>query len=579
MVVPTRPARLKPIHGENLSPQSPMLSQDQVAAALLASGEAAYFWNCVSDELEWSANAASILGASQATLTSGRAYAALLDPQSPQNRHDAVFGSTEKDGGDGIAYQIRYALAGSKGGLRWIEDSGRWFAGADGKPARASGVVRVVTERYEKEMELARLSAADPLTGGLNRLVLTKAIEEELAQAARFKTSFGFLIVGIDDLAHFNRSYGFTVGDQAIAAVAERLRSRKRGKDLIGRFSDNKFGILVRECGNDDLAVAGARFVNAVREAPFETSAGPLVLSVTAGGVIAPRYAREVSEILAHAHEALDAAKAAGKGSFRAYLPSVENDRRRRENLRVTDLIVAALNERRVDIALQPVVRASDRVPAFHECLARLSDASGAVVDAKTIVEVAEQLDLVRLIDHRVLELAAAELRANPSLRLSINVSAATIHDNVWMSALAAETRDDVGSRLIVEITESAAIQDVDATHRFVAHVQAKGCKVAIDDFGAGYSSFRNLRRLGVDIVKIDGSFVKNLDEVSDDRAFVKALLQLSRELGLETVAEFVQTDTAAESLRAWGCDYLQGSLTGLAVPRETPGKAQRRSG
>ncbi len=582
MVVPTRSARLMPILGEDRPATAPMLSPERIASVLFASGEAAYSWNISADALEWSGNAPSVIGVtSTAEIASGRAYAALLDPTNPQNRHDIIHGDTHKDAGTGVPYQLRYALkqrAGSE--TCWIEDSGRWYAaGADGKPARADGVIRVVTEQHRREQELTRLSASDPLTGGLNRMVLTKAIEEELESAAKFKTSFGFLIVGLDDLAHFNRSYGFGIGDQAIAAIAERLRSKKRGKDLIGRFSDNKFGILVRECSMDDLAIAGARFVNAVREAPFETSVGPLVLSVTAGGVVAPRYARDLGEIIAHAHEALDLAKKASKGAFRAYQPSVENEQRRRKNLHTTDLIVAALNERRVKIAKQPVVHTDSRKPAFYECLVRLKDAQGAAVDAKTIVGVAEQLDLVRLIDHRVLELAAGELRADAALRVSINVSAATIHDNGWISALAAETQGGIGKRLIVELTESSAIQDVEATRRFVAHVQSKGCKVAIDDFGAGYSSFRNLRSLGVDMVKIDGSFVENLESAADDRAFVKALLQLSRELGLETVAEFVQTEAAAECLQAWGCDYLQGALTGLAVSGEHEAETQALAG
>ncbi len=568
MVVPTRSARLMPILGEDRPATAPMLSPERIASVLFASGEAAYSWNISADTLEWSGNAPGVLGVlSTVEIASGRAYAALLDPTNPQNRHDIIHGDEQKDAGTGMAYQLRYALKQCAGGEPcWIEDSGRWFAGVDGKPARADGVIRIVTVQHRREQELARLSASDPLTGGLNRMVLTKIIEEELETAAKFKTSFGFLIVGIDDLVHFNRSYGFGIGDQAIAAVAERLRSKKRGKDLIGRFSDNKFGILVRECSMDDLAIAGARFVNAVREAPFETSVGPLVLSVTAGGVVAPRYARDLGEIIAHAHEALDLAKKASKGAFRAYQPSVENEQRRRRNLHTTDLIVAALNERRVKIAKQPVVHTDSRKPAFYECLVRLKDAQGAAVDAKTIVGVAEQLDLVRLIDHRVLELAAGELRADAALRVSINVSAATIHDNGWMSALAAETQGGIGKRLIVELTESSAIQDVEATRRFVAHVQRKGRTTRTREYGAGYSSFRNLRSLGVDMVKIDGSFVENLESAADDRAFVKALLQLSRELGLETVAEFVQTEAAAECLQAWGCDYLQGALTGLAV-------------
>lgn len=581
MVVPTRSARLMPILGEDRPATAPMLSPERIASVLFASGEAAYSWNISADTLEWSGNAPGVLGVpSTVEIASGRAYAALLDPANPQNRHDLIHGDEQKDPGTGVPYRLRYALKQKAGSETcWIEDTGRWFADVSGKPARADGVIRVVTEQHRHEQELARLSASDPLTGGLNRLVLTKAIEEELESAAKFKTSFGFLIVGLDDLAHFNRSYGFGIGDQAIAAIAERLRSKKRGKDLIGRFSDNKFGILVRECSMDDLAIAGSRFVNAVREAPFETSVGPLVLSVTAGGVVAPRYARDLGEIIARAHEALDLAKKASKGAFRAYQPSVENEQRRRKNLYTTDLIVAALNERRVEIAKQPVVHTDSRKPAFYECLVRLKDADGVAVDAKTIVGVAEQLDLVRLIDHRVLELAADELRADAALKVSINVSAATIHDNGWMSALAAETQDGIGERLIVELAESSAIQDVEATRRFVAHVQSKGCKVAIDDFGAGYSSFRNLRSLGVDMIKIDGSFVENLGSAADDRAFVKALLQLSRELGLETVAEFVQTEVAAECLQAWGCNYLQGALTGLAVSGEHAAESRALAG
>ena len=122
-----------------------------------------------------------------------------------------------------------------------------------------------------------------------------------------------------------------------------------------------------------------------------------------------------------------------------------------------------------------------------------------------------------------------------------------------------------VGERLMVEITESAAIQDLDDTRGFVARVKDLGCRIAIDDFGAGYTSFRNLRKLGVDLVKVDGAFVQNLTRSDDDRAFVRTLIDLARRLGLETVAEWVQDEEAAAMLADWGCDYLQGALIGLA--------------
>lgn len=312
-----------PIHGEDKPVTAPMLSPERIASVLFASGEAAYSWNCESDTLEWSGNAPAVLNViSTDQISSGRAFAALLAPESTQNRHDAVKGDQRKDPGVGSAYEIRYALKQTAPGqVVWIEDVGRWFAGADGKPARADGVVRNITERHRREQELKALSQSDPLTGGLNRAVLTKAIADEFESASKFKTSFGFIIAAIDDLSYCNQTYGFGVGDQAIAAIAERLRTFKRGKDLIGRFSDNKFGIVLHECSLEDIFVAGNRFVNAVREAPFETSAGPLSMTVTAGGVIAPRYARDAGEIMIHAHVALEQAKAAGKGSFVDYQP------------------------------------------------------------------------------------------------------------------------------------------------------------------------------------------------------------------------------------------------------------------
>ena len=546
------------------------LEPGDTAAIFAAMGEAAYVWDAASDKLVWSSNAAKVIGVETLDpIGTGRQFAALLDPASPFNRYDAIFGSSGRDEGTGVPYDLRYSLKdGETAEPRWIEDCGRWFAGASGKPVRAAGVVRVVTERHLREQALAQSGSIDSLTGGMNRSRLVQRIDELLARSERNQASFGFLLIGIDDLGRLNRTYGFDLADQVIGMVAQRLCSCMRASDALARFSGNKFGIILQECNVDDLAVAAARFVNAVREAPLESAMGSIAVSVTAGGMLAPRHGRTAAEVMGHAQEALDRAQSAGRGTFRAYAPSVESDARRRENLRQADVIISALNERRVTMAFQPVVRAQTRELAFRECLVRLHDQDGSEIDAMSIVPVAEKLDLVRMIDHRVLELTANELRADPALRCSLNVSASTVHDPVWIAAFAAEMRGGVGERLIVEITESAAIRDVEATRCFVARVKAAGCKVAIDDFGAGYTSFRNLRRLGVDMVKIDGSFVANLEYAPDDRAFVRALLELAHELGLETVAEWVQSEEAAAMLTGWGCDYFQGALVGLAATR-----------
>ena len=214
-----------------------------------------------------------------------------------------------------------------------------------------------------------------------------------------------------------------------------------------------------------------------------------------------------------------------------------------------------------------PVVALRTRAPAFYECLMRVRRPDGSLLALNEVVPLAERLGLVRLLDHRVLELVLDELLAAPTLKASLNVSAASTVDPDWWTALGAMLRahSGLGERLTVEITETTAIQDIDETRGFVARVKDLGCRIAIDDFGAGYTSFRNLRKLGVDIVKIDGAFVQNLRWSEDDRTFVHTLIDLARRLGLETVAEWVQDEEAAAILSDWGCDYLQGALIGLA--------------
>jgi diguanylate cyclase (GGDEF)-like protein len=541
------------------------------AAAILASvGEAAYDWQIDTDALSWSANAGSVLLIRDvAAISSGRAYAQLLEADNAQARFDVVTQSDKRDDGNGVAYQIQYVIrpdAASETRL-WVEDTGRWFAGADSRPKRAHGVLRVINERYEHERKLSFLARCDGLTGEFNRHRLTEVLEDTLEQALRSRSSCGFLLVAIDNLARINESYGFDTADQVIGAVAKRLRSRMRGKDTLGRLSGNKFGLVLRDCTPDDMAIAAERMLTGIRDEMVPTNAGPIAATVTIGGVTAPRHARSVAEVLARAQESLDGAKARRRGSFQAYRPSIERDAMRRENVRSTDEIVAALNERRIFLAYETVASAVDRQPAFYECLMRIRRTDGSLIAAHDIVPVAERLGLVRLLDFRVLELVVDEMIAAPALQASFNVSPASTTDPDWWSGLASLLRSHAGvaERLIVEITESAAIQDIDETRGFVTRVKDLGCRIAIDDFGAGYTSFRNLRKLGVDVVKIDGAFVKHIMSSEDDRAFVRTLVDLARRLNLKTVAEWVQDDAAAAMLQTWGCDYLQGALIGLA--------------
>jgi diguanylate cyclase (GGDEF)-like protein len=407
------------------------------------------------------------------------------------------------------------------------------------------------------------------LTGELNRTHLVASLAEAIEECARFRSSCAFMLIGIDHLARVNDAFGFDVADAVIAEVAKRIRARLRGGDMLGRFSGNKFGLILRNCTVEDINIAAERFLAAVRDDVVPTKSGPVSVTVSIGAVSVPRYAKSAEEAINRAQETLDGAKSRRAGSFALWRPNVERDAQRRVNIRVTDEIVTALNDRRIVVAFEPVVEARSRNAAFYECLVRMEQEDGSTLLAPDIVPVAERLGLIRLVDHRVLDLAIAELAAAPNVQLSLNISPDTTMDPDWLMSIESLMRahPGVGERLIVEITETVAIRDVEDVRGFVTRLKNFGSRIAIDDFGAGYTSFRNLRKLGVDIVKIDGAFVQNIARSADDRAFVQTLIDLARRLQIKTVAEWVQDEESAVMLREWGCDYIQGRLIGLAAP------------
>jgi len=530
-------------------------------------GELAYRWEIASDALAWSANACRVLNIPDlAMVASGRAFAHLLAADNAQSRYEAVMNSPLRDTGTGVPYQVQYAINPNPAVTPfWVEDTGRWFAGPDGRPARAHGLIRIINERRAQQERLSYLSRIDELTGEMNRRNLTEILAAALDDAIKSRTCFGFLVIAVDDLARVNEAYGFAVGDEVIAACAKRLRAKIRGGDSLGRLSGNKFGVIFKQCAPDDLTVAAERFVVAVRDDVIRTAIGPVAVTASVGGVVAPRHARTVHDVLSRSHEALNAGRLKRRGAVEAFRPNAEREALRRDNIRAGDEIIGALNERRILAAFEPVVEAASRRIAFHECLMRIRRSDGSVVTATDIMPIAERLGLVRLIDHRMLELAVAEMTAVPNLQLSLNVSPSSTDDGTWWETLVAALAGNAGiaQRLIIEITESAAIPDIDEARSFVMRLKELGCRIAIDDFGAGYSSFRNIRTLGVDLIKIDGSFIKNLPASPDDQAFARMLIDLARQLGLKTVAEWVQDDAAAAMLVGWGCDYLQGALIG----------------
>lgn len=406
----------------------------------------------------------------------------------------------------------------------------------------------------------------DPLTGYLSRIGLAAALEREQKNHQRPCT---FMLAGINRLAMVNEAYGIDVADELIVATAARLKEALRKTDILGRYAGNKFGIILCDSNEERMRETADRLLSVISERAIEVEAGVIPVAISLGGAVVSAKSGAAREAMLQAEEALSHARTRYIGGYQIYRASELRETERRRNIKLSDEIVCALNDRRMTIAKQPIISAATGKVDFHECLVRMIRTNGEVVSAGEFVPAAEKLGLTRYLDHRVLGLVIESLFANPGDSYSLNVSVPTaLLSSEWYDTLksAVGGRPDLARRLIVEITETVAITDVEESIRFVADLRALGCRVAIDDFGAGYTSFRNLKLLDVDMVKIDGAFIKNLSNSPDDQVFVRTLIDLARNFNLKTVAEWVGSAADAELLRSWGVDYFQGFLFGEPV-------------
>jgi EAL domain-containing protein (putative c-di-GMP-specific phosphodiesterase class I) len=268
---------------------------------------------------------------------------------------------------------------------------------------------------------------------------------------------------------------------------------------------------------------------------------------------------------MAKADIALRESKLSGRNTFLRYQTTDVLRAGQKENIAIAERVLNALKSDRLVLAYQPIVEAETGRIVHYECLLRMIGEGGEIIAAGSFVPVIEELGMVRQVDQKVLELAAEALMEDDEINLAINVSAVTAGDRAWQQRLVEliQQRPDIASRLTIEITETVALRDIDESARFVDALRELGCGVALDDFGAGNTSFRNLRALQLDIVKIDGCFVRNIAASPDNQLFLRSLVDLARGFGLKTVAECVETGDDVRVLREHGVDYLQGYYFG----------------
>jgi diguanylate cyclase (GGDEF)-like protein len=565
----SQPVKSSPVQPAQRPEWSPSGSDSAVAdiglvEILSTVEETAYIWDIASDRIDWESNAQSVLGIRNMNgIETGVGYQQLIALEHVNRRTQAI-GSPHNATGKAIPYRVQYRFM-PQGRRReysiWLEDHGSWWADADGRVVRARGVIRVINDRYKEEQKLLFRSEHDELTGQLNRIRLSEALDAAMTQAAASGQAAAFLIVAINNMAVINEAFGFDVGDEIITEVGHGLKARLRAGDSLGRYSSNKFGLVLTDCGPGAVRIAAERFMKGIREKPIQTTACQLSATISIGGVLVPSQANTVQAAANAALQALDMAKLKRHDCFHAFEPSPERESARRRNITIADDVIKALDDDRMHLALQPIVSTRTRQPVLYECLLRMARPDGTIVAAGEFIEVAEQLGLSRLIDRRTLELSIAFAKLHPLVHLSLNVSSLTCSDHEWMVALHRLTggQRQITERLTVEITETTAIDDIDQSAAFVDTLKELGCRVAIDDFGAGYTSFKNLKHLAVDMVKIDGAFVRNLQADKADAIFINTMVQLARSFNMETVAEWVGDETTAQMLAEAGIDYLQG--------------------
>jgi diguanylate cyclase (GGDEF)-like protein len=541
------------------------LDVEQVLESVRAT---AYRWDFATDIIEWAENAARVLGVADINkVRKGRAFALLIDPEHAAPRYDGVTGGPHAEPGGALRYSLHYRFLpeGRRGKAAvWVEDTGVCFTDADGRPLQAQGMLKVIDDRRRQE-RVHFAGNHDELTGQLNRARLTEALTKLLSTASRLPANGAFLLAGVNDLTLINETYGFDVGDEVITIVGKRLARVLRGKDCVGRFSSNKFGIVLHNCNAEGVEAIARRLLAVIGDSVIDTSVGAVATTLSVGAVILPEHASSAQNAIGRALHALDIARGQRGNQFSRYVPCERKESERRRNVVIADEIIRALNDRRMLIALQPIVTSWSHEPELYECLLRMRRLDGSVVSASEFIHVAEQFGLAKLIDYRVLELAIDLLRASPNIKLALNVSAATATDPQWMAGLEGFTGKDrsILKRLTVEITETAAISDVKASVTFVGTLKELGCRVALDDFGAGYTSFRSLRELGVDMFKIDGSFIENLGTDAEDEMFVRTLIGLARSFGVVTVGEWVGDEKTVRLLEKAGVSYMQGHFFG----------------
>lgn len=547
---------------------------DHLKTTLKDNGIVAYMWDVSEDSFSWAGDLYGLFGLENQDYPQNKnQFHKMINPQDVPERLSALHDVLERDPGHDIAstFKTSYKIRCANGTFVEIEESATLQADQGTGKRLLCGFLKVTQPNVNQQPGQVTLDNVVPAGGvdsgfgNYGRAALQQKITEWYDTYEQEQRSYGYVLsVGIDRMALFNDVMGVRYADEILEQTGSRLRQIVGESGTVMRIDGDVYGIFFRQAPHNEMAAVAKYVLNNFYNIPVQTSMGPIGVGISIGGVML-EMAKDSQSVIAMAEMAMHVAKDKGRSCFVSYDEASHRAEDNRTLLKSADTFLKAMKGDRLRFAFQPIMGSKNNDVSFHECLIRMIDEQGKLVSAGAFIPAIEELGLSRLVDQYALRMAIQELSMFPDLQLSVNVSNLSLNNQDWLRSLVAALRDrpSVAKRLIVEITESAVIADVENIKRIVRTLQDLGCRVALDDFGAGYTAFSQLKDLKVDLVKIDKSFIRNIGE-EHNHLFVQTLKSLAQGVDIKTVGEGAETLAEAQLLASDGIDYIQGYVFGF---------------
>lgn len=538
--------------------------EHRIARVEALAGVGTWEWDVTTDEVRWSAQLLTLFGYPEETVLDYPTYRSLVHPDDI-----AMIEATLADAlasGASFHYTHRMFLA-DRSTMRVFECHGEVTTAADGTPVRVLGTAHDITDERRTQDRLAFLASRDPLTGLRNRRSITTRLDDCFTSGTR---DGALLLIDVDHFKDINDLRGHPVGDEVMRALGQVLRDHAGPDAVLGRLGGDEFAVVLPGADVGRATDVAERLRAAIAAADAVGGGQQLRVTVSIGvGMVA--QAGHADALLANADLALYEAKRAGRN--RARLFSAEQYQHAADRVSEARRVRDALDSGRMGLHLQPIVALGDWRIVRHEVLLRLEDGLVPSLGPIEFLAAVRGTDVMSRLDRwvvdRAVEALAGDAARRADLRLSVNTSTRSLEDPSFADHIieALRTHDVAPDRLGVEITETAAVTNLDAARQLMTRLSAAGCEIALDDFGAGFSSVVHLKDLPFSAVKIAGQIVREVDRHPADAAIVDAVVRLARALDVRTVAEQVDRAPLPGMLTRLGVDHAQGFHLGRPRP------------